>query len=512
MWGFFMKSKANTKKDKTFRVLLIIGLLSLAFLIVIILQFFILENRAENVVGNGVVINGNKLAGMNTAEACEYVSSYFNEMAEDFKLTIRDKDNVWILTKEDFEVNSDIFSIIEASQEHKKELDTKEKQLNMLNMLIKEGASINVAFNYIFVGLDEKIEEIVSQVEIAPINSEIIFKPDEKDMFEITDSVNGMRVDRVKLYDDINSQFIKTNKINVMLHWVEQEAEITKEYNKNLTTKISGYSTNVSDSTGGRKTNVKLALNKFNGMRINPKEEISFNKITGPHTLASGYQMATIIYNSRFVEGVGGGICQASTTLYNALIRAGVDIIEVNKHTLPVRYVPLACDAMVAEYISDLRFINNSEYPIFIKTFSDEEKVGVEIYGHALEDGISYDLVSETIKILPHGGDVIKQDIEKEYVDKVLYKGEFYRLSYPRDGVEAKAYLNTYKNGELIDSVCVRHEKYKPQNGILIEGVEEKPAEFNNISDDIEIINENKQVDLNNLDFMHGTVPTNVCP
>ena len=240
--------------------------------------------------------------------------------------------------------------------------------------------------------------------------------------------------------------------------------------------------------------------------------KVSFNKITGPHTLASGYQVATIIYNSRFVDGVGGGICQASTTLYNALIRAGVEILEVNKHTLPVRYVPLACDSMVAEYISDLRFVNKSEYPLFIKTYSNEESVGVEIYGHEMADGIVYDLTSETIKVLPHSGDLIKPDIDKEYSDKVIYKGEFYRLSYPRDGVEAKAYLNTYKNGELIDTKCVRHEVYKPQNGILIEGVQEKPAELNSIEEDVEIFSANENVDLDSLNFMHGTVPTNVCP
>ena len=504
--------RTKTKKDTTFRVLLITGLISLLFLVVVIMQFFLLDHKTNSVVSEGVVINGNKLAGMSSSEACEYVSTYFNKVAEDFQLTIRDKDNKWILNNKDFEVNSDIFSIIEASQEHKKDLDSKEKKLNMLNLLIREGASVNVAFNYIFVGLDEKIEEIIKQVEIEPVNSEIIFKPDEENMFEITESSDGLRVDKVKLYDDINQQFLKTNKINVVLNWVEEKAEINEEYNQKLTKKITEYTTNVSDSTGGRKNNVKLALNKFNGMVIKPNEEVSFNKITGPHTLASGYQMATIIYNSRFVDGVGGGICQASTTLYNALIRAGVDILEVNKHTLPVRYVPLACDAMVAEYISDLRFVNRSEYPLFIKTFSDEEKVGVEIYGHELPDGITYDLVSETVKALPHGGDVVKIDTNKDYTDKVLYKGEFYRLSYPRDGVEAKAFLKTYKNGELIESKCVRHEVYKPQNGILIEGSEEKPEELNSIDDNIEIFSASDESAMNNLNFMHETIPTNMCP
>lgn len=506
------KSKVSVKKDNTLKILIVVSIISLLVVGGILFQFFILSNSSANTVGQGVVINGQNLTGMSSSEAVEYVSAYFKDMAESFELNIRDKDKTWTLTNEDFEVNSDVFSIIEASQIHSKEVETKEKQINLLNLLIKQGTEVNVAFNYIFTGLDEKIENIIKEVEVEPVNSEITFNPDSENMFEISDSVNGLRVDRARLYDDINAQFLKTNKINVVFDYIEEEPEVTREYNEALTKKISSYSTDVSDSTGGRKKNVKLALEKFNGMRIEPNEEVSFNKVTGPHSLANGYQVATIILNSRFVDGVGGGICQASTTLYNALIRAGVEIVEVNKHTLPVRYVPLACDAMVAEYISDLKFKNTTGYPIFIKTSSDANTVYVDIFSHEIPDGITYDLESETVKTLKHNGDVIKPDTNKEYTDKVLYKGEFYRLSYPRDGVEANAYLITKKDGKEISRELIRHEIYKPQNGVLIEGVENLPESLNAIDDKVEIFSSGSEVDLDNLNFMHGTIPSFLCP
>ena len=134
-------------------------------------------------------------------------------------------------------------------------------------------------------------------------------------------------MDKNALYERINNAFLKSNNVVLDVPTIEINAEFTKEKNKNITKKISSFSTNVADSTGGRKTNVKLALEKFNGMIIKNGETISFNKITGPHTLENGYKTATIIYNSRFVEGVGGGICQASTTLYNALLRANIQIV-----------------------------------------------------------------------------------------------------------------------------------------------------------------------------------------
>ena len=111
-----------------------------------------------------------------------------------------------------------------------------------------------------------------------------------------------------------------------------------------------------------------MALEKFNGLVINPNEEISFNSITGPHTSENGYKSAIVIYNGEFTDGIGGGICQASTTLYNALLTSGVQINEVHKHTLPIRYVPLALDAMVSEYTADLKFVNTTDYPTFWRT------------------------------------------------------------------------------------------------------------------------------------------------
>ena len=260
----------------------------------------------------------------------------------------------------------------------------------------------------------------------------------------------------------------------------------TKEYNEKLTQKISTYTTNVSDSTGGRKHNVKLALSKFNGFILNPNEEISFNEITGAQTIENGYQNATIIYNGEFTDGIGGGICQASSTLYNALLLGGVEILEVHKHTLPVKYVPLGLDAMVSEYTADLRFKNTSDYPIYIRTLSDSNSVTCELYSHSLEN--TYKLRSETIATIKSTGDKIVPDTEGTYSSKVLFKGEYFRLKYPTDGYEAKAYLQTYKDGELIKEKEIRHEIYQPQQGVVIEGAEDIPAGFLPIDTGVKII------------------------
>ena len=335
------KTKArSSSKQKTNRVLAILILLTLGITAIIIGQFLILDYNTNKVIPEGTVINGYNLSGMTKTDASAMLTHKFNEKAENFKLNIKTDDNTWTFEKDDFEVNTDIHTILEASELRDHYFEDTEARTTLISQFDKAGGSINVAFNYMFVGLDEKIEEIIKEVEVPPIESTITFNPDNKQLFDITEHVNGKRVDINALYHDINEQFISTNNVNVELKFVEEIPTATKEYNKQLTSKITHFSTNVADSTGGRKHNVKLALSKFNGFILEPNQQVSFNEVTGEHSMENGYKPATIIYNGEFTEGIGGGVCQASTTLYNALLLSGVQIDEVHRHTLPVYYVP----------------------------------------------------------------------------------------------------------------------------------------------------------------------------
>ena len=234
-----------------------------------------------------------------------------------------------------------------------------------------------------------------------------------------------------------------------------------------------------------------LALKKLNGTIVKPNETKSFNQIVGPQTESGGYESAIIIINGAFKNGIGGGICQASTTLYNALLLADVEVDEVHKHTLPVKYVEMALDAMVSEGTSDLVFKNTSDNDLYIKSYVKGDDATVEIYGKSLPDGVTVKRSAEFIKSIPHGGDKVIVDTNGEYRDKVIYKGEYYRLKYPVDGYEAKAYKEYYKDGKLIDKQEIRHEKYSPQQGIVIEGAEDLPEGFVLPKQDVKIIKPN---------------------
>ena len=509
--GLQGKKSKVLKRDNANRLLLGLSAISLVLVMVVMGQFFIMESEdPSNVIENGTMINGVNVGGMDYYDAEKLIYDVFKEKSENFSLTLKYKDKTWTFDKDDFKVNSEIHTIIEEAQKRNEIVESYEKQTETLKDLQNNGASVNVAFNYIFVGLDEKIDEIIKEIEIEPVNSEIKFNAQNSNPFEVTEHKNGLRVNKEQLYFDINEQFNKTNNVEVEIKTFEQVADVTNQENLENTTQISTFVTYVSDSTGGRKSNVKKALDCFNGFVVEPNETVSFNKVTGPHTLDNGYKIATIIYNGRYVDGVGGGICQASTTLYNALLLADAEILEVHKHTLPVKYVPLAMDAMVSDYVADLKFKNVSDEPLYIQTVCDSESVRVNIYGKKLDKEIK--TRSETLETIKHTGDKIVPDTNKEYSDKVLFKGEQYRLTYPRNGYEAKAYIEYYVDGKKVEEKEIRHEIYKPQNGIVVEGVEDVPAGMNIIDGKVETVNDNaSQTSLNNA-AEDNFIPTMFCP
>ena len=492
------------KRDNAGKLLVGLCAISLVLVMAVVGQFFVLESKdPTNVIKSGTVINGVNVGGMEAVDAEQLIYEVFTKKSEDFNLTINHKNRSWVYTKDDFKVNSEIHTIIEEAQKRNEIVDDYSKQTKVLNNMAEQGVSVNVAFNYIFVGLDEKIEQIIKEIEYAPVDSEIIFNANNKNCFNITEHKLGLRVNKEELYFNINEQFKTSNNIVVDLPTIEVQPEKTKEENLEQTKLVSSYTTYVADSTGNRKRNVKLAIEKFNGFVVEPGQEVSFNKVTGPHDTENGYKVATIIYNGRFVDGVGGGVCQASTTLYNALLLADAEILEVHKHTLPVKYVPLALDAMVSEHVADLKFKNNSETPLYILSMCDSESVTVKIYGKPLDYQVK--TKSETINTLKHTGDKVVADTNKEYTDKVLFKGETYRLTYPRDGFEAKAFVQYYVDGRLTEQKEIRHEYYNPQNGIIVEGVEEVPSGMNAIQNNEYSQNMNNQ----NVDNL---VPTGLCP
>lgn len=144
--------------------------------------------------------------------------------------------------------------------------------------------------------------------------------------------------------------------------------------------KIASFSTKVYTKTADRVKNLHIVCDRLSGTILNPGEEFSYNETCGPYNKENGFGKATVFINGEEAQEYGGGVCQLSSTLYNAIKGLNIEILERHNHSNEVYYVPLGDDATVSYGVLDFRFKNNENYPIEIEAYSNENKVTVSIY------------------------------------------------------------------------------------------------------------------------------------
>ena len=186
-----------------------------------------------------------------------------------------------------------------------------------------------------------------------------------------------------------------------------------------------------------------------------PGETFSFNKATGQRTAEKGYREATAISGGQSVPEVGGGVCQTRSTLFNAVARANLEIVERSPHAWPSTYVAKGMDATVNWPNLDFKFKNNTDWPVFIVAYYKSRKVTVELYGMGLGDGVSVDLESEVIR-------TIEPSSEIKYVQNTsLPAGTQQETIKARTGYEVVTYQVWYQNGKEVNRVQLCKSTYK---------------------------------------------------
>lgn len=319
---------------------------------------------------------------------------------------------------------------------------------------------------------NQNLQTITNDLYIAPQNATVQFDPTNDEVFVFQDEVIGQEVDVTNLANFIHDSLKSGKTESIAIPVTKLQPAVTKKDLEGLVKLRSEFSTSIVGSEAGRKHNVAYALKAFNGLIVMPNEEVSFNKVTGERTFNNQYQDAIIISGGKYVKGRGGGVCQASTTLYNALIRADVEILNVQNHSLPVKYVPLAFDAMVNDTTSDLVFKNTTNHPLYFLTGADDERVWVKIFGEPMPDGLTIKTRTETVREIKKGDKIIP-DENGEYAKHITFKGEYYRVKYPQNGKECKGFLQYFINDKLVEEKEVRHSYYQGQDGIIMEGTED---------------------------------------
>lgn len=309
--------------------------------------------------------------------------------------------------------------------------------------------------------VDQEIESMKARWNKAAKNGSISSYDASSDSFTFAGEQTGIAINEEQLKSDIQSalsakQFDKVITVSASEVQPEYSTAAAKQKYKTIGT----YTTNTT-SNSKRNTNVRLAAEVLNGTIVGPGQEVSFNDTVGQRTEAKGYQGAAAYNNGEVVQEIGGGVCQVSTTLYNAALKAGMKISMRRSHTFEPSYVTPGMDATVSWGGPDFRFINTSSSAIGIKASYSNQTVTVSIYGvPVLEDGVTYSLEATKTETF----DLPEPQYEE---DQTLQPGQEVVKSKGTQGSRWQVKLVVKKDGQVISSEVDHTATYKGHNPVI---------------------------------------------
>lgn len=216
--------------------------------------------------------------------------------------------------------------------------------------------------------------------------------------------------------------------------------------------RLSAYTTYFNQNEGGRCANIAIAASLIDGVTVQPYGTFSFNATVGKRTEEAGFQSAKIILNGEYVQGVGGGVCQVSTTLYNAALKSGLAVTEWHAHSLAVGYVAPSRDAMVSTE-SDLKLQNVYAFPVRLVCTLGKNWVKIAFFG--AKEGYRYELNAKVIERISPPVPIIRYGEKEE------------TLRAPKEGVKSELYLECYQGAALLYKKRLRKDEYLPVQAIL---------------------------------------------
>ena len=283
----------------------------------------------------------------------------------------------------------------------------------------------------------------------------------ETGKFTFSEGTNGLVIDQDKLAADmVEAVHNKDYDAVIEASVKEVSPELTAAQLKEKYKTIATYTTKTT-SNSNRNENIRLACVALNGTIINPGQEFSFNETTGARTEAKGYKPATAYLNGEVVQEPGGGVCQVSSTLYNAVIFAGLKSTERHAHSYEPSYVTPGEDAAVSSGGPDFKFVNNSNYPVAIKTNFVNQELTISIYGvQIVKDGQKVRMASEKTSTIDPPVPVYEEDQTLQLTEEKVVKEAV-------PGSRWTTYLVIYEDGKEISREFFHNSSYRGKAAII---------------------------------------------
>ncbi len=482
-----MSNNVGEKKSKNI-LLSIIILLSIVLVVFIVsgIMFFKVEAENKELLNNPNIYNNIFIQDINVSNMSkEEAKNILNNVKLDEQITLAYKDKQYTYNKSEFGVTLNKDKALENAYNIGRTGSEKER-INTIKALEKNNQKIDFEKNVDEQVAKSKLEELTKEINVEPKNA-TLEKKDGK--FIVKDGNNGLKVDFEQTYANLIDALKLEGNQNIEIIVTEIEPQYKSQDLNKVQHNLGSFSTKYTNRGGtdnNRIINMKVAAERVNGTILYPGEIFSTNQKFGATTKANGYKPAPTIVNGKFVDEYGGGVCQISSTLYNAVLYSEIDVVERQNHSLKVGYLDYSYDATLAGDYIDFKFKNSTNYPIYIESYVTDNEVICNIYGYEerpTNRKVKFENV--LVEVIEPGPKVIKETEElPEGEEKVVVK--------PLKGYKYKLYKLVYVDDKLQEKVLVNNSYYKPRAEEVLVGTK-KVEQVINIDSETISTNENAQ-------------------
>lgn len=424
------------------------------------------QAAGEETLKEGVLIQGMDLSGMNKDEAIDVVEQYIEESLCPVTVTLLTSNNMEVeVTVGELGIEWSNPEVIDEAMAIGTEgnVITRYKVLKDLQQ-----APINyqLTFDYDINAINQILTEKCSQYDQPAVNASL---KRENGSFSIIEGQTGYLLDVETSIDTVYEYMTQQwdlQPCTIALNIDVDEPLGKAEELAKVTDVLGSYSTSFSTSGSARSANVTNGCKLINGTTLYPGEEFSTYTAVAPFSEKNGYYMAGSYLNGKVVDSLGGGICQVSTTLYNAVLRAELEVTERYNHSMIVTYVDPSADAAIAESSGkDFKFVNNLDTPIYIEGIIEGKKITFNIYGQETRSSdrkVSYE--SKVLEVINPTSDLLYADASQPI--GYLVKGDSAHIGY-----KAQLWKVVTENGVEVERTQVNSSSYKMVPGSYHVGV-----------------------------------------
>ena len=424
----------------------------------------------RDVIYPGIFIDGVHVGDMTIEEAREALGGMQTTPQDAFRVTVAIGNKTWTLDPSNLPASRDLGNVLEKAyaigRSNTTEIQTTlrtpfRERADMAVALRQNGVNLTTSVTYDHEAVRGMVEQIAAYVTREPIDAQIQSFDYNTRTFTFTESQPGVTIDQQLLYERIIAALDGGEKnATVTVDPIISEPNVTTAQMMDRFTLISAYTTKTTNDAN-RNTNIRLACEAINGTALLPGETFSFNEATGQRTTAKGYKAAGAISAGQSIEEVGGGICQVSSTIFNAVARANLQITSRSPHAWPSTYVNIGEDATVNWPNLDFKFTNNTNSPIFLIAYYKDRQMSAEIWGMSLGEGVTIDLESTIVQTnYPPSEPKYVYNPEMEYgLSKTTVKA--------RTGYVVETYKVWYKDGVETSRELMHKSTYKPYQQVI---------------------------------------------